>query len=128
MYPGTVAVLFRYFFKDDSSPAQPSNPTPTPSDDPTPTPTPSDDPTPTPTPTPKPSVKPTQKPDSEDDEEDESGVPATKPEIMDLVAEEVEEGSLTYVESNQFGFSRAYTLRSLNLDGKVKRVVNTKEI
>ena len=47
---------------------------------------------------------------------------------MDLVVEEVKEGSLTYVESDQFGFSRAYTLRSLNLDGKVKRVVNTKEI
>ena len=154
MYPGTVAVLFRYFFKDDSNPVQPSNPTPTPSDDPTPTPsedpTPSVSPTPsveptetpsptvspsvspapsaTPSPTVKPSAKPTQKPDSEDDEEDESGVLSSKHEVMDLVVEEVKEGSLTYVESDQFGFSRAYTLRSLNLDGKVKRVVNTKEI
>ena len=160
MYPGTVAVFFRYLFKDDSSPApvQPSNPTPTPSDDPTPNPsedpTPSVSPTPsveptetpsptvspsvspapsaTPSPTVKPSAKPTQKPDSEDeeedDEEDESGVLSSKHEVMGLVAEEVEEGSLTYVESDQFGFSRAYTLRSLNLDGKVKRVVNTKEI
>ena len=156
MYPGTVAVFFRYLFKDDSSPApvQPSNPTPTPSDDPTPAPsedpTPSVSPTPsveptetpsptvspsvspapsaTPSPTVKPSAKPTQKPDSEDDEEDESGVLSSKHEVMDLIAEEVKEGSLTYVESDQFGFSRAYTLRSLNLDGKVKRVVNTKEI
>ena len=160
MYPGTVAVFFRYFLKDDSSPVppttpvQPSNPTPTPSDDPTPAPsedpTPSVSPTPsveptetpsptvspsvspapstTPSPTVKPSAKPTQKPDSEDDEEDESGVLSSKHEVMDLVAEEVKEGSLTYVESDQFGFSRAYTLRSLNLDGKVKRVVNTKEI
>lgn len=160
MYPGTVAVFFRYFFKDDSNPVppttpvQPSNPTPTPSDDPTPAPsedpTPSVSPTPsveptetpsptvspsvspapsaTPSPTVKPSAKPTQKPDSEDDEEDESGVLSSKHEVMGLVAEEVKEGSLTYVESDQFGFSRAYTLRSLNLDGKVKRVVNTKEI
>lgn len=156
MYPGTVAVLARMFFKDDSSPApvQPSNPTPTPSDDPTPNPsedpTPSVSPTPsveptetpsptvspsvspapsaTPSPTVKPSAKPTQKPDSEDDEEDESGVLSSTHEVMDLVAEEVKEGSLTYVESNQFGFSRAYTLRYLNLDGKVKRVVNTKEV
>lgn len=160
MYPGSVAVFFRYFFKDDSSPVppvtpvQPSNPTPTPSDDPTPNPsedpTPSVSPTPsveptetpsptvspsvspapsaTPSPTVKPSAKPTQKPDSEDDEEDESGVLSSTHEFMDLVAEEVKEGSLTYVESNQFGFSRAYTLRYLNLDGKVKRVVNTKEI
>lgn len=156
MYPGTVAVFFRYLFKDDSSPApvQPSNPTPTPSDDPTPNPsedpTPSVSPTPsvepietpsptvspsvspapsaTPSPTVKPSAKPTQKPDSEDDEEDESGVLSSTHEVVDLIAEEVKEGSLTYVESNQFGFSRAYTLRSLNLDGKVKRVVNTKEI
>lgn len=156
MYPGTVAVFFRYLFKDDSSPApvQPSNPTPTPSDDPTPNPsedpTPSVSPTPsveptetpsptvspsvspapsaTPSPTVKPSAKPTQKPDSEDDEEDESGVLSSTHEVMDLVAEEVKEGSLTYVESNQFGFSRAYTLRYLNLDGKVKRVVNTKEV
>lgn len=148
MYPGSVAVFFRYFFKDDSSPApvQPSNPTPTPSDDPTPNPsedpTPSVSPTPsveptetpsptvspsvspapsaTPSPTVKPSAKPTQKPDSEDDEEDESGVLSSTHEVMDLVAEEVKEGSLTYVESNQFGFSRAYTLRYLNLDGKVK--------
>lgn len=160
MYPGTVAVLVRMFFKDDSSPVppvtpvQPSNPTPTPSDDPTPNPsedpTPSVSPTPsveptetpsptvspsvspapsaTPSPTVKPSAKPTQKPDSEDDEEDESGVLSSTHEIVDLIAEEVKEGSLTYVESNQFGFSRAYTLRYLNLDGKVKRVVNTKEI
>lgn len=160
MYPGTVAVFFRYLFKDDSNPVppttpvQPSNPTPTPSDDPTPNPsedpTPSVSPTPsveptetpsptvspsvspapsaTPSPTVKPSAKPTQKPDSEDDEEDESGVLSSKHEVMDLIAEEVKEGSLTYVESDQFGFSRAYTLRSLNLDGKVKRVVNTKEI
>lgn len=156
MYPGTVAVLARMFFKDDSSPApvQPSNPTPTPSDDPTPNPsedpTPSVSPTPsveptetpsptvspsvspapsaTPSPTVKPSAKPTQKPDSEDDEEDESGVLSSTHEVVDLVAEEVKEGSLTYVESNQFGFSRAYTLRYLNLDGKVKRVVNTKEV
>lgn len=156
MYPGTVAVLARMFFKDDSSPApvQPSNPTPTPSDDPTPNPsedpTPSVSPTPsveptetpsptvspsvspapsaTPSPTVKPSAKPTQKPDSEDNEEDESGVLSSTHEVMDLVAEEVKEGSLTYVESNQFGFSRAYTLRYLNLDGKVKRVVNTKEV
>lgn len=160
MYPGTVAVFFRYLFKDDSNPVppatpvQPSNPTPTPSDDPTPAPsedpTPSVSPTPsveptetpsptvspsvspapsaTPSPTVKPSAKPTQKPDSEDDEEDESGVLSSKHEVMDLIAEEVKEGSLTYVESDQFGFSRAYTLRSLNLDGKVKRVVNTKEI
>ena len=160
MYPGSVAVFFRYFFKDDSNPVppttpvQPSNPTPTPSDDPTPNPsedpTPSVSPTPsveptetpsptvspsvspapsaTPSPTIKPSAKPTQKPDSEDDEEDESGVLSSKHEVMDLIAEEVKEGSLTYVESDQFGFSRAYTLRSLNLDGKVKRVVNTKEI
>lgn len=160
MYPGTVAVFFRYLFKDDSSPVppvtpvQPSNPTPTPSDDPTPNPsedpTPSVSPTPsveptetpsptvspsvspapsaTPSPTVKPSAKPTQKPDSEDDEEDESGVLSSTHEVMDLVAEEVKEGSLTYVESNQFGFSRAYTLRYLNLDGKVKRVVNTKEV
>lgn len=160
MYPGSVAVFFRYFFKDDSSPVppvtpvQPSNPTPTPSDDPTPNPsedpTPSVSPTPsveptetpsptvspsvspapsaTPSPTVKPSAKPTQKPDSEDDEEDESGVLSSTHEVMDLVAEEVKEGSLTYVESNQFGFSRAYTLRYLNLDGKVKRVVNTKEV
>lgn len=160
MYPGTVAVFFRYFFKDDSNPVppvtpvQPSNPTPTPSDDPTPNPsedpTPSVSPTPsveptetpsptvspsvspapsaTPSPTVKPSAKPTQKPDSEDDEEDESGVLSSTHEVVDLVAEEVKEGSLTYVESNQFGFSRAYTLRYLNLDGKVKRVVNTKEI
>lgn len=152
MYPGSVAVFFRYFFKDDSSPVppttpvQPSNPTPTPSDDPTPNPsedpTPSVNPTPsveptetpsptvspsvspapsaTPSPTVKPSAKPTQKPDSEDDEEDESGVLSSTHEVMDLVAEEVKEGSLTYVESNQFGFSRAYTLRYLNLDGKVK--------
>lgn len=136
------------------TPVQPSNPTPTPSDDPTPNPsedpTPSVSPTPsveptetpsptvspsvspapsaTPSPTVKPSAKPTQKPDSEDDEEDESGVLSSTHEVMDLVAEEVKEGSLTYVESNQFGFSRAYTLRSLNLDGKVKRVVNTKEV
>lgn len=160
MYPGTVAVLVRMFFKDDSNPVppttpvQPSNPTPTPSDDPTPNPsedpTPSVSPTPsveptetpsptvspsvspapsaTPSPTVKPSAKPTQKPDSEDDEEDESGVLSSTHEVMDLVAEEVKEGSLTYVESDQFGFSRAYTLRYLNLDGKVKRVVNTKEI
>ena len=160
LYPGSVAVFFRYFFKDDSNPVppvtpvQPSNPTPTPSDDPTPNPsedpTPSVSPTPsveptetpsptstpsvspapsaTPSPTVKPSAKPTQKPDSEDDEEDESGVLSSKHEVMDLIAEEVKEGSLTYVESDQFGFSRAYTLRSLNLDGKVKRVVNTKEI
>lgn len=160
MYPGTVAVLVRMFFKDDSNPVppatpvQPSNPTPTPSDDPTPNPsedpTPSVSPTPsveptetpsptvspsvspapsaTPSPTVKPSAKPTQKPDSEDDEEEESGVLSSTHEIMDLVAEEVKEGSLTYVESNQFVFSRAYTLRYLNLDGKVKRVVNTKEI
>lgn len=137
-----------------STPVQPSNPTPTPSDDPTPNPsedpTPSVSPTPsveptetpsptvspsvspapsaTPSPTVKPSAKPTQKPDSEDDEEDESGVLSSTHEVMDLVAEEVKDGSLTYVESNQFGFSRAYTLRYLNLDGKVKRVVNTKEI
>lgn len=160
MYPGTVAVLVRWFFRDDSNPVppttpvQPSNPTPTPSDDPTPAPsedpTPSVSPTPsveptetpsptvspsvspapsaTPSPTVKPSAKPTQKPDSEDDEEDESGVLSSKHEVMNLIAEEVKEGSLTYVESDQFGFSRAYTLRSLNLDGKVKRVVNTKEI
>lgn len=137
-----------------TTPVQPSNPTPTPSDDPTPNPsedpTPSVSPTPsveptetpsptvspsvspapsaTPSPTIKPSAKPTQKPDSKDDEEDESGVLSSTHEVMDLVAEEVKEGSLTYVESNQFGFSRAYTLRYLNLDGKVKRVVNTKEV